>query len=160
VTAAADADAPDGIVIRAGDPSDPRVLALIAASDRYHAGLYPAESNHLLDAAALRAPNVRFLTACAGADIVGIGALLAMPSYGEVKRMWVDPAWRGCGLGRRILSAIEAAARGLGLPALRLETGIRQPEAIGLYRAHGFADIATFADYLPDPLSLFMQKDL
>jgi putative acetyltransferase len=149
-----------GVVVLPGDPADPRVLALIADSDRYHAGLYPAESNHLLDIDALRAPHVTFLTALAGGRMVGIGALVATAPYGEVKRMWVDPAWRGRDLGRRILSAIEAAARGLGLAALRLETGIRQPEAIGLYRTYGFREIAAFGDYRPDPLSLFMQKDL
>ena len=43
---------------------------------------------------------------------------------------------------------------------MRLETGIRQPEAIGLYRSAGYAEIGPFGAYRPDPLSLFMEKRL
>ena len=48
----------------------------------------------------------------------------------------------------------------VGPGAIRLETGISQPEAIGLYRKAGFVEIEAFAPYKPDPLSLFMEKVL
>jgi putative acetyltransferase len=80
--------------------------------------------------------------------------------YGEVKRMYVAPAARGQGLGRQMLAAIEARAAGEGLELLRLETGIRQAEALGLYRASGYADCEPFGSYLADPLSVFMEKRL
>lgn len=67
---------------------------------------------------------------------------------------------RGLKLGRRLLAALEAHAAGLGRRCLRLETGIHQPAAIGLYRAAGYAGCGPFGNYAPDPLSLFMEKTL
>ena len=74
--------------------------------------------------------------------------------------MWVDPTNRGTGLGRMLLEAVERSARAQGLSLLRLETGIHQPEALGLYRAAGYREIGPFGDYRPDPLSVFMAKPL
>jgi putative acetyltransferase len=74
--------------------------------------------------------------------------------------MFVDPAVRGQNLGRRILVRLEQEALTLGLSRLRLETGVAQPEALGLYRSAGYREIGPFADYGPDPLSVFMEKVL
>jgi putative acetyltransferase len=70
------------------------------------------------------------------------------------------PEARGQRLGRRILDRIEAEARREGLGCLRLETGIYQPEALGLYRSAGYAEREAFAPYAPDALSVFMEKIL
>lgn len=56
----------------------------------------------------------------------------------EVKRMWTSQLYRRQGLGRRVLSELEAAAADLGYRRLYLTTGPRQPEAAGLYLAAGF----------------------
>lgn len=78
---------------------------------------------------------------------VGCGAVVkAGEGTAEIKRMWVDPRARGLGLGSGILAAPKAAARDDGITALRLETAIHQPEAIGLYRRAGFVEIPPFAD--------------
>lgn len=114
------------------DPDSPEVRALLEASDAHAASLYPAESNHMLDLQTLRRPGVTFVV--------------------------VDPAARGQQVGRRLLEKLEEIARASGATALRLETGIKQPEAIGLYRSCGFVEIAPFAEYQPDPLSMFMEK--
>ena len=148
------------IAIAPGDPTDPQVARMIGDSDRYYADLYPAESNHLLDPASLRAPNVLFLVARAGGTSGGFGAVVATPPYGEIKRMYVDRAARRRGIGRDLLVALEQRARQLRLTCLRLETGVRQREAIALYAANGFAEIGPFGDYAPDPLSTFMKKSL
>ncbi len=148
------------ISVEPGDPADPRVVALLRESDIYYSRLYPAESNHLLDVDSLREPNVYFFVAIEQPKLHGFGAVVAYPSYGEVKRMYVDPASRGLGIGRRLLEQIENKATEIGLPALRLETGIRQPEAISLYRSHGYVEIGPFGDYQLDPLSMFMEKRL
>ena len=148
------------IAILPGDPTDPQVVRMIGDSDRYYANLYPAESNHLLDPASLCAPNVSFLVARDGESVCGFGAVVATPPYGEIKRMYVDRTARRRGIGRDILIALEQRARQLKLTSLRLETGVRQPEAIALYAAHGFAEIGAFGDYAPDPLSTFMEKTL
>ena len=143
------------------DPRQPDLLALLADSDAYYAALYPTESNHLLDAAVLAAAEVTFLVALVSQRSAGFGALLRHGvAFGEIKRMYVVPAMRGRKLGRLLLNALEERARGDALPCLRLETGIRQPEATGLYRSAGYCEIPPFGSYQPDPLSIFLEKRL
>jgi len=66
------------------------------------------------------------------------GVKLFGTEYGEVKRMFVRPAYRRRGLGRQILNHLADYARGQGVSVLRLETGIHQTEAIALYERYGF----------------------
>lgn len=76
----------------------------------------------------------------------------------EVKRMWISPAARGLGLGRRLMTTAEDAARALGITTLRLDTNSTLFEAVGLYRAMGWAEIDRFND---DPYpDLFFEKTL
>ena len=146
------------------NPESPRqddVIRLIRELDAYQARLYPAESNHLLPIETLAAPDIRFFVARGDGEALGCGALrIDAEGYGEVKRMFVSPRARGLKLGRRILERIETAAREERLDSLRLETGIHQPEALGLYRAAGFIERGPFGEYAPDPLSVFMEKRL
>jgi putative acetyltransferase len=150
-----------GVTIAKERPDQPDVMPLIAAIDKLMVELYPPESNHLLDIAALLDPAVTFLVArCAGAA-VGCGAILNDPrGWGEVKRMFVMPEQRGKRLGARMLSRLEDAAVTAQLPLLRLETGIHNKDALALYRRAGFAECEPFGDYAPDPLSVFMEKNV
>lgn len=142
-------------------PRQPEILRLLELSDAYAASLYPPQSNHLVDVSSLEMPSVRFLVARKDGVIAGCCALVdAGDRTAEIKRMFVDPAWRGLKIGKLLLEAIIDGARSGKLDAIRLETGIHQPEAIGLYRAYGFTDIPPFGAYKPDPLSLFMEKRL
>ncbi|ATN34270.1 GNAT family N-acetyltransferase [Rhizobium sp. ACO-34A] len=137
------------------------VIALLEQSDAYMATLYPAESNHLLDVNSLEKPEVSFFVARKDGEIVGCCALVeAGDGTAEIKRMFVSPDARGLAIGRLLMEALEDGARTMGLGAIRLETGISQPEAIGLYRRFGFEEIPPFGSYRPDPLSLFMEKRL
>ncbi|MEK0084826.1 GNAT family N-acetyltransferase [Benzoatithermus flavus] len=147
-------------VIAVEPPHQPEVARLIEALDDYLGSLYPAESNHLLDLDALAAPDVRFFVARIAGRAVGCAALRLAADYGELKRMFVLPEARGRQVGRRLLARIEAELLAHGLGILRLETGGRQPEALGLYRAAGFAERGPFGDYPDDPLSIFMEKRL
>jgi len=80
------------------------------------------------------------------------GALRELPDgSAEVKRMYVVPAARGRGVSKAVLAGLEDAARGRGWTTLRLETGPLQPEAVGLYRAAGYAEIGAFGEYAGDP---------
>jgi putative acetyltransferase len=73
---------------------------------------------------------------------VGCGALRLLDAEtAELKRMYVAPTARGTGLGRRLVTALEAVARALGVRRLVLETGVRQEAALALYRATGFHPI-------------------
>ncbi len=123
------------------------------------AALYPAESNHLLDIDALRRPNVTFVVMRVDGQAVGCGALVTTAgSWTELKRMFVSPAARGRKLGRRLLQHLEAIAARKGATVLRLETGVKQYEALSLYRSAGFVEIGPFGQYHADPLSVFMEK--
>jgi len=76
----------------------------------------------------------------------------------EVKRMYVAPTKRGSGLGRRILTHLEEAARRAGYRAMRLDTGNRQPEALSLYRDAGYREIE---DYNDNPFATYwFEKEL
>jgi putative acetyltransferase len=143
------------------NPDQAEVAALLEASDAYMASLYPAESNHMLDIAALQRPEVVFLVARVDGRALGCGAVVSSgQGWAEIKRMFVSPAARGMKLGRRLLDEIEAIAVRNGDRVLRLEAGAKQPEALALYRSAGFVEIGPFGDYRPDPLSLFMEKPL
>ncbi|HSB41569.1 MAG TPA: GNAT family N-acetyltransferase [Methylomirabilota bacterium] len=150
-----------GIILRIESPRQADVERLLEALDAYQSALYPPESNHFLDVDALAAANVRFFVARREGRALGCGALrIDTAGYGELKRMFVSPEARGYKLGRRILDRIEEEARREGLACLRLETGIRQPEALGLYRSAGYVEREAFGEYRPDSLSVFMEKSL
>lgn len=147
------------IIITRESPRQPDVIRLLTLSDAYMASLYPAESNHLLDVSALEKDAVHFFVARNEGRVVGCAALVgAGDGTAEIKRMFVDPEARGLSLGKKLMAALEAQAQSLALRAIRLETGISQPEAIGLYRKAGFIEIEPFEPYKPDPLSMFMEK--
>ena len=148
------------ISIAIENPDQPDIVALLQAADDWYATLYPAESNHLLDVATLQQSDIAFFVAREGGELLGFGAVADRGDYAEIKRMYLAPAARGRKLGRRILDVLEAHAAQSGQSCFRLETGIHQPEAIGLYRSAGYRDIGPFGDYCPDPLSLFMEKQL
>ncbi len=145
------------------DPADPRVRALLEQSDAYMATLYPPQSNHMEDVEALRKPNVFFVSASIDADIAGCGAVKTMHDdgvYGEIKRVFVAPKFRGRGISRAIMQALEHHLTEQRVPLARLEMGGRQPEALGLYRRLGYQERKPFGKYQPDPQSLFMEKQL
>jgi len=147
------------LTIRRQRPDQPDVMRLIEALDAQMTALYPAESNHFLDIAALSDPAVTFLVARDSNEVIGCGAVLCDPrGWGEIKRMYVRPEQRGRRIGARVLVELEAIARDSGLPLLRLETGIHNTEALALYRRTGFTECSAFGDYAPDPLSVFMEK--
>ena len=149
------------LTIAPESPRQDEIVRLIGELDAYLGALYPAESNHLLDIDSLAAPDMRFLVARRDGTAVGCVALrVDAEGYGEIKRMYVDPRARGARVGRRLLDRLEEQARAEGLRLLRLEAGIHQPEALGLYRAAGFTDRGPFGAYVPDPLSVFMEKTL
>lgn len=149
------------ILITIADPGDPPVKAMVQELDSYLLPLYPAESNHLLDIETLRRPEMRFFAAYRGHDVLAIGGCWLHEDYAEVKRIYVTPQARGLGLAKRIMQRIEEEALASGRAVMRLETGIHQPESLGLYRRLGYTDCSAFGDYpVDDPNSVFMEKRL
>ena len=139
------------------------VDALIQMSRQYQAELYPVESIHQEDPQQLLAKNVHFIGAYLQQALLGIGAVKligAASGYGEIKNLFVDPRYRGQGVSRIIMSALEQHLIDNKITLCRLETGPGQPESIGLYKSLGYQDCPLYGDYEPDPLSVFMQKKL
>ena len=140
-------------------PHQAELLPLFQASEDYSAALYPAESNHTLPVAELAAAHVRFFVARLDGRAVGCAALVLQgDGEAELKRMFVADAARGQGAGRALMQRIEETARREGVRVLRLETGIKNAEALALYRRAGFGERGPFGSYGPDPLSVFMEK--
>jgi len=147
--------------IEALDPDNAEVQRLIAASDAFYDGLYPAESNHLEAADDLKRPNVLFVGCRVDGKLVASGAAKLMRDdgcYAEIKRVFVLEEYRGRGLSANIMRYLESELRELGVDLFRLETGVLQPEALGLYRKLGYRERGPFGAYAPDPLSVFMEK--
>ena len=102
-----------------------------------------------------------FLVAWVDDEPVGCGGIRAHDAdIGEIKRMYVKPAARHAGIARTVLSELESRARDLGYARLRLETGIRQPEAIALYESFGYAPIEPYGLYRDEPMSRCFEKRL
>jgi putative acetyltransferase len=140
-------------------PAQPDILELIDALDAYQKPLYPAESHHGIDIDTLKQPNVIFAVARDTAGTAfACGAIVLNPEWGEIKRMFVSPAARGSGAGKAILKFVEDAAAERGCRLFRLETGIYQAEALGLYERAGYRRREPFGDYVEDPMSVFMEK--
>jgi DNA-binding MarR family transcriptional regulator/GNAT superfamily N-acetyltransferase len=113
-------------------------------SRRFDAGFDPTRSISAGDDE-LTPPAGLLLLATLHGEPVGCGALKFHDGApAEIKRMWVDPAARGLGLGRRLLTELEAHAAGHGAGAVRLETNRALGEAIGLYRAAGYREVPAF----------------
>jgi len=115
-------------------------------SRRFDAGFDPGRSISA-DDDELTPPAGLLLLATLHGQPVGCGALKFHDGApAEIKRMWVAPAARGLGLGRRLLTELEAHAAGHGAGAVRLETNRALAEAIGLYRAAGYREVPAFND--------------
>ena len=93
---------------------------------------YEAHQRHGLSIEQLFEPHVRFFIARLDGLAVGCGGVAVFDDYAEVKRMYTRPMARGRGVAKALLRRIEDEARGAGILVLRLETGTRQQEAIGL----------------------------
>lgn len=106
-------------------------------------------------------PSGAILVAEQGGAPAGIVALRALtpPAVCEMKRLYVRPAARGHGLGRRLAEAIVAEALARGYERMRLDTVPAMGEAIGLYRSLGFRTIEPYR-LNPVPGALFFERAL
>jgi DNA-binding MarR family transcriptional regulator/predicted GNAT family N-acyltransferase len=111
---------------------------------RFESGFDPSTTLSV-DDRDLVPPRGAFLVASVDGEWVACGGVKSIsPGIGLLKRMWVAASVRGLGIGRRMLEALEAEARELGLTTVRLETNRALQEAIRLYRSAGFREVAPF----------------
>ncbi len=154
ITAMADVErllTASAIQLTGTDPRLPAARACLRAyftelAGRFDRGFDPAQSIPA-DDAELTPPAGLLLVASLHGEPVGCGAVkLHGAGPAEIKRMWVSPAARGLGLGRRVLASLEAHATAAGASAFRLETNRALAEAISLYRSAGYREVPAFND--------------
>lgn len=140
-------------------PDTAEARALIAELDAHLGALYPSESRHGYAVDKLIAQDVAFFLIRHDGAPAGCGGIqLFGNEYAELKRMYVRPQFRGLGLAKAMLTHLAGHARDRGVGLLRLETGIHQLAAIGLYEKEGFRPIPPFGEYTDDPLARFYEK--
>lgn len=145
--------------ITAEHPTSPEATALIAELDAHLEPLYPSESRHGFSVQKLVADSVAFFVLRVDGVPAGCGGIkLFGADYGELKRMYVRPEFRGLGLGKLMLDHLADYARSHQVGILRLETGIHQHAAIALYERKGFRRVPPFGDYTDDPVSRCYEK--
>ena len=122
---------------------------------------YPQESRHAFSIEKLIKESVVFFVIRYEGQPVGCGGVkLFGTEYGEVKRMYVRPAFRGKGFGKKILNRLADYSQARSVNLLRLETGIHQTEAIMLYERYGFQRRSPFGEYKEDPMSIYFEKTI
>ena len=152
-----------GLTIELDDLTREPVRGLIAEHLADMHATSPAESVHALDHAGLQDAGVSFWTVWDGGTLLGCGALKELSSAeGEIKAMRTRPEARGRGVAARLLGFLLAESRRRGYRAVSLETGSQEffAPARRLYARHGFRPCPPFADYRPDPNSVFMTLSL
>ena len=136
-------------------------MGLIGELDAVLTPLYAAESRHGFSVEKLLREGVAFFVVRVDGAAAGCGGILLVgQDYGEVKRMYVRPAFRGLGLAYRLLNHLADYSHARGITVLRLETGVHQQEAIRLYERYGFQRVPPFGPYRDDPVSLCYEKRL
>ena len=142
-------------------PDSDAAMQLIAELEAHLEPLYAAESRHGFSVEKLLREEVAFFVSYHGEQPAGCGGVkLFDAEYGEVKRMYVRPEFRGLGLGKLMLDHLADYTQQHGIELLRLETGIHQVEAIQLYEHYGFQRIPPFGNYRDDPVSLCYEMRL
>lgn len=149
--------------IRRDDLSSMPVRELLQEHLRHMHELSPPESVHALPIDALRAPDITFWAVWCAGELVGCGALKQLDArHGEIKSMRTAQAHRRRGVARAMLEHIIGEAQRRGYTRLSLETGSNEPFAPAreLYRAFGFTECGPFGEYVEDPNSVFMTREL
>jgi len=136
------------------DPVDVSSAEAVAAVRRYFAelderfpdGFDPGDAA-TTDMAGMTPPHGSFLVGRVDGTVVACGGVQPHTrAIAEIKRMWVDRAWRGCGLGARMLVALEDEARRLGYREVYLDTNSTLVEAISMYERSGYRGIERYND--------------
>ncbi|PYS37593.1 MAG: GNAT family N-acetyltransferase [Acidobacteria bacterium] len=123
----------------------------------------PPESMHALSLEELRKPDITFWSVWNGGELMGCGALKELdPQHGEIKSMRTASNHRRKGVAARMVEHILEKARRRNYRRVSLETGSMDAfiPARTLYAKFGFEECGPFADYVEDPNSVFMTKEL
>jgi putative acetyltransferase len=151
------------VTIKIDDLTGPDIAELLQEHLRDMNSVSPPESKHALDLEGLRQPDITFWTIWEEGNLAGCGALKKLtPHHAEIKSMRTARSFVRKGVATKMLNHMIAEATEHGYQRLSLETG-SQPyfePARKLYARFGFSVCAPFADYIEDPNSVFMTREL
>ncbi|WP_436761881.1 GNAT family N-acetyltransferase [Streptosporangium sp. V21-05] len=145
------------------DLSGPEIAGFLDEHVQEMRSTTPLESKHALDLDGLRKPEITFWSVMDGDTLVGCGAIKRLDvNHAEVKSMRTAPSRKRSGTASLLLEHIITEARRMGFTRLSLETGATEffLPARRLYEKFGFDYCEPFADYRPDPYSVFMTRVL
>ena len=149
--------------IQSANLEAPEFIALIDTHAELMLSLSPPGSCHFLPMDGLKDPAVTVWEMRDGEDLVGCGGLKELSAtHGEIKSMHTLSAKRGAGLGRKMLEHVMAEAAARGYTRLSLETGSMEgfKPSRSLYQSSGFEICPPFGDYVEDPHSVFMTREM
>lgn len=161
-----------GLDLRPTRLDAPDAIALVERLGAYYVAIYGGGDATSMDAVQFVPPSGLFVVGYIGHTPVACGGWRARdgedgrpdpvlrPGDAELKRLYVDPAHRGRGVGRLVLAHLEESAAAAGRRRMVLETGTRQPEALALYARTGYAPIEGFGMYRCEPGSRCFARDL
>lgn len=152
------------MTIAVDDLSGPEIAAFLHEHVREMLSITPPESKHALDLDGLREPGVTFWSVTDdGGALVGCGAIKRLDAaHCELKSMRTASARKRGGVASALLTHILAEAARMGFTRMSLETGSAEffAPARSLYQKFGFDYCAPFADYRPDPHSVYLTRRL
>ena len=151
------------MLIQTIDELTDEISDLIEQSRQYQKSIYPADSIYQVDPQALIGGEMYFVGVYDEEMLGGIGAVIIQQDdarYGEIKNLFVNPVFRGRGVAKTIMQALEQYLIDNNVTVSRLETGVHQPESVSLYHRLGYKNRSAFGVYESDPLSIYMEKKL
>jgi GNAT superfamily N-acetyltransferase len=158
---------PDGTVVRlrAVPYRDPVAHELVERVQQEYVRRYGGRDEAPVDPAEFEPPVGSFLVAEVGGEPAGCGGWrvhgsAAQPGTVEVKRVYVEPAFRRRGLAQLLVAALEDDAAAAGHRAVVLNSGDRQPEALALYAGLGYVPVPGYGVYAGQPGAVFLGRQL
>ncbi|MGA5303589.1 GNAT family N-acetyltransferase [Nucisporomicrobium flavum] len=145
------------MLIESRTATDPELAALLMAQQRELGEAGEGADDEVYELH----DDVSYLVVIVDQRVVACGAWQPLePGAAELKRMYVRPAYRGRGIARQLIVALEEEALAADRPVLRLETGTYLPAAIALYRSAGYVPIPVYGEYVGNPYSVCFEKSL
>ncbi len=145
-------------------PDTPESMQLIQELEDVLNPLYDADNRFGYSVQKLIDQGVHFYVVRVDDQPAGCGGVQIFaddePPYAELKRMYTNPKFRGLGLAKKMIEQLEQTTREHGVQVLRLETGIYQKEAIGLYEKWGFESRGPFGAYTGVDENLYYEKTI
>jgi GNAT superfamily N-acetyltransferase len=159
---------PDGVLrdgravrLRALPYDDPLAQELVERVQQEYVERYGGRDAAVVDPAEFLPPAGLFLVAEVDGDPAGCGAWRAFPDGAvEIKRVYVEPAFRRQGVAQVVMAALESSAAAAGHRSVVLNTGQKQPEAVALYARLGYHPVPGYGVYACAPDAVFLGKSL